>query len=604
MKKKNYIYAVLCVIAILIVTVNCTDEALVKSTPQSQTDMRGFTLQEAKNFFEKKMIQGSANTRTGGKMSKTSLSPQDFTPKWDNAVGSAQKDLSSYDISIATNTRYQVTSYDFKGGVARISVVIASQKLVIVKDPETESLGQYILTLIPTKDCYAKHKKNICDLFINCSDKSRFSGVAIYTNPLNGRIIRANRFVDGQSVQGVFMPGDLQTLGQRVKILRSVLEGLIFRRLAVATTRFGESDYGEDSYPSIPPLPDNDNWDYKLGNYTDLGGGYFWDENNHKILYDSDGDGEADSGWIPQVNVTPDNSGNTGETGETGGIDQPDETEGTLIPEPPTEPETSTDPEIPTDPFPGDDNYCPLCGSIGCNGGCAGELTQPDSPTIVPIEPVKPETTDMIVKKLFRNSNMTEDNWKTLEKLIKKIMNNCMGEALVNGLLNKLNGKMLTIQFVNKGYSAFSFNSNKNTAGIELDISAESNQLFHEMWHAYQAFFETPSSFFNASINVEIEAHYAQYQYLVSLPEYRGSKWEVGYLKNQRLRSIAHLNDYVDNRGSLLPNVTETMLSERVKTAVGAFKYDEAYENDSYDDKRSAISIFSNLRELTKKCLK
>ena len=31
MKKRTYIYAVLCVMAILIVTVNCTDEELVKS---------------------------------------------------------------------------------------------------------------------------------------------------------------------------------------------------------------------------------------------------------------------------------------------------------------------------------------------------------------------------------------------------------------------------------------------------------------------------------------------------------------------------------------------------------------------------------------------
>ena len=63
--------------------------------------------------------------------------------------------------------------------------------------------GNTSLTLIPTKDCYVKTQKNICDLFINCSDKACFSGVAIYTNPLNGRLVRVNRYIDGVKMQGV-----------------------------------------------------------------------------------------------------------------------------------------------------------------------------------------------------------------------------------------------------------------------------------------------------------------------------------------------------------------------------------------------------------------
>lgn len=600
MKKRTYIYAVLCVMAILIITVNCTDEELVKSPSLSQTDMKDFTLQEAKDFFEKKMMQGSTNTRIGGKMSKTSLSPQDFTPKWDNVVGSAQRNLAGYDISIKTNTRYQVTSYDFKGGVARVSVVPVSQKLIIVKDVETEALGQYILTLIPTKDCYVKHKKNICDLFVNCSDKARFSGVAIYTNPLNGRLVRVNRYIDGVKMQGVFIPGDMETLGLRVKVLRSILEGMTFRRMAVATTRFGEWDYG-DGYPPLPPLPDNDDWSYDLGNYTNLGDGYFWDENNNRFLYDTDGDGKPDTVCVPPVEIKPENPDGTGQPEQPGG---PDGTGGGIVPPRPSEPfepGEGNDPEFPIDPDPIPD-ICPLCGSIGCGGSCVGELPQPTPPVVD--EPVAPTVSDTIAKKLFRNSKMTEANWKTLNRMLRKIMNNCMGEALVNGLLNKLKGKTLSIQFVDKGYSTFNFNTDKNTVGIELDISGESNQLFHEMWHAYQAFFETPSSFFYASINMEIEAHYAQYLYLTSLPEYSGSKWEVDYTYIQRLRSIAHLKDFIDCKGNLLPNVTEEMLKERISVAESCFKYDDGYKDDFFDGTRTPISTFSNLRELTKNCLK
>lgn len=600
MKKRTYIYAVLCVMAILIVTVNCTDEELVKSPSLSQTDMKGFTLQEAKDFFEKKMMQGSTNTRTGGKMSKTSLSPQDFTPKWDNVVGSAQRNLAGYDISIETNTRYQVTSYDFKGGVARVSVVPVSQKLIIVKDVETEALGQYILTLIPTKDCYVKHKKNICDLFINCSDKACFSGVAIYTNPLNGRLVRVNRYIDGVKMQGVFIPGDMETLGQRVKVLRSILEGMTFRRMAVATTRFGEWDYG-DGYPSLPPLPDHDDWNYGLGNYTDLGDGYFWDEDNNEILYDSDGDGKPDSVWIPPVDITPDTPGGTGQPeqpgvpGGTGG-----ETVPPIGPGEPFDPGEGTDPVFPVDPDPIPD-VCPLCGSIGCGGSCVGDLPQPTPPVVD--EPVAPAVSDTIAKKLFRNSKMTEANWKTLNRMLRKIMNNCMGEALVNGLLKALNGKTLSIQINNEGYSAFIFGEG-SAAGISLGMSMESNALFHEMWHAYQSYQEaSQSSYVNAVVNLEIEAHYAQYQYLQSLSEYKlGSKWQIMYVKDDRMMSISDFDVYFDTKGNLLPHSTIDGAQKCMNNAVKAFKNDKAYKDYLYDKNRSLLSTFSNLRKLTKDC--
>ena len=42
---------------------------------------------------------------------------------------------------------------------------------------------------------------------------------------------------------------------------------------------------------------------------------------------------------------------------------------------------------------------------------------------------------------------MTEYNWKILENMIDKIMADCMGEELYNGLKSYLNGKTLTIQF-------------------------------------------------------------------------------------------------------------------------------------------------------------
>ncbi|MCD7900669.1 MAG: C39 family peptidase [Bacteroides sp.] len=56
------------------------------------------------------------------------------------------------------------------------------------------------------------------------------------------------------------------------------------------TTRWGEDD---------------DYWDYD-DDYWDLGGGWFYDEDTDNILYDWDEDGNPDSVWIPDVEVTDD----------------------------------------------------------------------------------------------------------------------------------------------------------------------------------------------------------------------------------------------------------------------------------------------------------
>lgn len=90
---------------------------------------------------------------------------------------------------------------------------------------------------------------------------------------------------------------------------------------------------------------------------------------------------------------------------------------------------------------------------------------------------------------IFRNSNMTEQNWNVIENMLEKIIENCMGQNLYNGLVEKLNGSTLSIQFVNTDYSSFHFVN--GTSGIKLSSqNVESNHLIHEMFHAFQAYRE------------------------------------------------------------------------------------------------------------------
>lgn len=246
---------------------------------------------------------------------------------------------------------------------------------------------------------------------------------------------------------------------------------------------------------------------------------------------------------------------------------------------------------------------CPKCGRENCDGTCdddddnnegggGGGGSNPDNPD-------NPSNIAPKAKKIFRNSNMIEENWRVIENMLEKIMEDCMGNTLYNGLVEKLNGKTLTIQF-NLG-QAGSFGQQGESVGISLG-KQESNQLFHEMVHAYQAYNETPTTFVQSRLNREIEAHYAQYLYVRKLPEYEGSKWEEKYATSPRYESAANLKDYIDEKGIL--KVSESkydlyLLNTVIPTFRGNGYPAKNYEFDYY---REHTENFKNLYEISKDC--
>lgn len=137
----------------------------------------------------------------------------------------------------------------------------------------------------------------------------------------------------------------------------------------------------------------------------------------------------------------------------------------------------------------------------GGGGGNGGGNNGSGSSTIAPK-----------ASKLFRSMLLPAPDWKILEERINKIILDCMGGTLYNALIAK--GK-INIKFTS---DASSYNPSTNT--IYLNNKKESNQLFHEMWHAYQFSKTNVKDFNNSTINYEIEAHYAQYLYLKKLKEY------------------------------------------------------------------------------------
>ena len=206
-------------------------------------------------------------------------------------------------------------------------------------------------------------------------------------------------------------------------------------------------------------------------------------------------------------------------------------------------------------------------------------------------------------KDIFRNSNMTEENWQILERMLDKILDNCMGNNLYNELKRNLNGSTLSIQF-NEGTGGSFFFGN-GTAGISLGMQMESNQLFHEMMHAYRAYQETTATYTSSTLNGEIEAWYAQYVYVSSLPEYKGSKWEERDKIDSRRSVIKGLSKIVDEHGNLREDNTSSLLETTILSKViPTFRGNHYNESRGYnfDLDRDGLEIFTNLRTLTENC--
>jgi len=224
-------------------------------------------------------------------------------------------------------------------------------------------------------------------------------------------------------------------------------------------------------------------------------------------------------------------------------------------------------------------------------GGYTGGTTGSGGNTPTPAS-VAPKAT-----KIFRNTNLSLENWKILENMLNKIMNDCLGQSLYNGLTSSLKGGTLAIQFG----SEYSFGY--GTGGITLGGN-ESNRLFHEMWHAYESYQETYDTYKSNLLNLEIEARYAQYLYVSSLPEYAGSSWEKVWTTNQGRKEIANLKDYIDSYGKLHSGKTESGLDSYLRNNVLPVFQNSgtSYASMNYNTNRTGSNNFKNLQTLSKNC--
>lgn len=283
MRKNIYLYiGCLSILLMLFLVWSCMDDALMKM--DSQTKNKNFSLQEAKAFFEKSME--SVTTRSEKEETDNSIRPGDFSPQWAGAMPSSKNNLECYDIPIISTFQYKALYVEYSNdkGVAKHTNVY--QKLIIVKDVKENNIGQYILTLIPAKEYDAVYNSQVCNDFINCADKGKFTGVAIYSMVHSNMIARINTYKNGIKVKGVFLlnASTKAELEEKRQIANSQLSGLTFGRKKKISTRSGEDDFWG-----------SDDW------FWDIDGGSL-----PEVVITPDRPGEIEGGELPEVVITPD----------------------------------------------------------------------------------------------------------------------------------------------------------------------------------------------------------------------------------------------------------------------------------------------------------
>ena len=265
MKKIAYIYTVLCAIVMVITVVNCKDEVLLES--RLQTDMKDFSLEEAKNFFQTQARDNLMLSRSLDNKKNETVSPGDFVPNWDAAVGSVNNGLACYDIPITPTYHFKAIYVDERNGKPSAGKVNLYQKLVIVKDVKSNRMDQYILTLIPSQLYDSRNGSQTCNNFINCADKGGFTGVALYSCVYSQVTARISTYKNGVKTGGVFLlnASGKTNLSDKYEQARALASTVYIQKKKMVLTR-GEDDY-DYTYDGgwfddiiIEPEPDYSEW--------------------------------------------------------------------------------------------------------------------------------------------------------------------------------------------------------------------------------------------------------------------------------------------------------------------------------------------------------
>lgn len=254
---------------------------------------------------------------------------------------------------------------------------------------------------------------------------------------------------------------------------------------------------------------------------------------------------------IPEIVVTPGGGGGGGGGGNTGG--------GSTVP--------------------------PIIGGGGDGGGVVNPGTGGDGGGQTPPPETKPVAE--YAKKLFNeDSNLTEEQWELVEKMVKKIMDDCMGGTLYN----QITGKNLNLTYNPSDPNSY-YDPNKQT--ITLSSLNDFPVLTQELFHVYQfnKYYVEQERWSSIEGNIEVEARIAE----ILLSVRAGGKFKYDQGSEAYNMHLAGIISFIDKNANIRDQeMVEYYYKEAMKVH-HELDPKVLYSPNDYMD-------LENLRELSKNC--
>ncbi len=216
-------------------TKECDDNKHMRDTSD---DKKIITVSQAKEFVESS-CPSQPTTRSGVEdipdwNGYYPFIPGEYTPDWSNAVEGQRAGLGCVDIPIDATNRYVAMSYYYteEDSIVFYAVRIL-QKLIVVKEEDSGVTAKYLLSLIPDIN-YSKGRycRAVLDSFTNVGRKGDYCGLAVYTIPETGELIRVSRYENGEYCDGVYIFDPVFTdIEKNNELAFSYIEGISVYRI-------------------------------------------------------------------------------------------------------------------------------------------------------------------------------------------------------------------------------------------------------------------------------------------------------------------------------------------------------------------------------------
>jgi uncharacterized repeat protein (TIGR02543 family) len=172
--KRKIIKIILAAVAMVWVTA-CYD-VLENKGIEDDIVTNGITIKEAAEVFQQK-IRSYEILKGKGNLPENPLLPGDYTPQWDNAVYSENEYVWSIEAPIISSRRLKTSHTNEKQPWS----AVVNQKIVVIKNKETKITEMFVLSLIPDRECFRKHRSRRERLYTHLGNTAEFSGTAVYT---------------------------------------------------------------------------------------------------------------------------------------------------------------------------------------------------------------------------------------------------------------------------------------------------------------------------------------------------------------------------------------------------------------------------------------